>query len=308
MQKVLLAVDGSPASEQAARLLAHLPHADRLDLTLFTVVQHPLVHGRYATSELLEQAYQQDKALAAGNLRRVNAMFDGANATVNQVIGKGNVGQAIVQAAQEARGDLVIIGATGRSQVSRILLGSISDHVATHAHCSVLVVRPTDLDNSSRAIRVGLAYQNNGPGQAALEEIAEIPWQTGCDLHVVTVASYLYDFFGELTPTSDTAIRCNADLQLAEDQLAETTPRVKTHLIESEHLGEGIVDFAEKTKLDLIVVGETPRSTLGRFLMGSTTRYVLRHAPCSVWITRNRVVQGLKVGNEDHAIASQAKT
>jgi hypothetical protein len=35
-----------------------------------------------------------------------------------------------------------------------------------------------------------------------------------------------------------------------------------------------------------VVVGETPHSVLARLVLGSVSRYVLRHAQCSVWIAR----------------------
>ena len=85
--------------------------------------------------------------------------------------------------------------------------------------------------------------------------------------------------------------RCNTLLEESQKLLADVAPKAKTHLVESEHIGEGIVAFSEKNKMDLLVVGETPRNELSRFLMGSTTRYVLRHAPCSVWVTRNRLTR-----------------
>jgi len=54
----------------------------------------------------------------------------------------------------------------------------------------------------------------------------------------------------------------------------------------SDHIGDSIVNVAEETNANLIVVGDTGHSLLSRFLLGSTSKYVLRHAPCSVWISR----------------------
>ena len=57
------------------------------------------------------------------------------------------------------KADLVVIGAKGHSQIDRILLGSTSDYVATHSHCSVLVVRPTGLSEApQKTLKVAVAY------------------------------------------------------------------------------------------------------------------------------------------------------
>jgi len=47
-----------------------------------------------------------------------------------------------------------------------------------------------------------------------------------------------------------------------------------------------IIDEAEKWKADLIVLGSHGRKALDRFLMGSVSDAVARHAPCSVEIVR----------------------
>ena len=306
MHKVLLAVDGSKASDEAARLLARFPHSDSLELIVLTVVQQPVFHGGSSRIDLLEKVFERDRELACKTYEKVAAMFDGSNSTIHHEIRNGPVGQAIVEVASGAKADLVVVGATGRSEIGRVLLGSVSDHVATHAPCSVLVVRHTGLNDSDKPIRVCLAYEGTGPAQASLEEISQIPWRTGTDFHVLSVASYLYDFFGELHEDSETAQRCLGDLELAKKQLSDVTTNVETHLIESEHVGDGIVTFAEKNDVDLLVVGETHRNKLSRFLLGSTSRFVLRHAPCSVWITRNRIVEGLEKTSSNRETKSES--
>ena len=40
--------------------------------------------------------------------------------------------------------DLVVVGHRGISGVTRVFLGSVSEHVTTHAPCSVIVARPRD--------------------------------------------------------------------------------------------------------------------------------------------------------------------
>ena len=95
-----------------------------------------------------------------------------------------------------------------------------------------------------------------------------------------------------------------AAVKKATEKLRVAAPNAEAHLIESDHIGEGLVEFVEDKKCDLVVVGETPHSLLGRVVLGSVSRFVLRHAPCSVWITRNRVHAGEQNENVVSSAAS----
>jgi nucleotide-binding universal stress UspA family protein len=51
--------------------------------------------------------------------------------------------------------------------------------------------------------------------------------------------------------------------------------------------GESIIEAAMAESADLIVVGSHGRGTVGRFLIGSVSDHVVRHAPCPVLVVRS---------------------
>lgn len=53
----------------------------------------------------------------------------------------GHPAEQIIRVAQEEQADLIVMGSRGLSEWKALLLGSVSDHVLHHAHCSVLIVR-----------------------------------------------------------------------------------------------------------------------------------------------------------------------
>jgi len=57
-----------------------------------------------------------------------------------------NLGDNIVEHAQEMGATLVVIGTHGRSGLSRLFLGSVAERVVRHAHCDVYVARPQRSD------------------------------------------------------------------------------------------------------------------------------------------------------------------
>lgn len=47
-----------------------------------------------------------------------------------------------------------------------------------------------------------------------------------------------------------------------------------------------IIEFAKENDIDLIVIGATGRGAIERTLIGSTTAYVVNHAPCNVMVVK----------------------
>lgn len=50
--------------------------------------------------------------------------------------------------------------------------------------------------------------------------------------------------------------------------------------------GEAIVEVAQNEQVDMVVVGSHGRGAVGRFLIGSVSEHVVRHAPCPVLVVR----------------------
>lgn len=47
-----------------------------------------------------------------------------------------------------------------------------------------------------------------------------------------------------------------------------------------------IVELAEEEKVDLVIMGATGKGAIKRALVGSTTSYVVNHAPCNVLVVK----------------------
>jgi nucleotide-binding universal stress UspA family protein len=61
---------------------------------------------------------------------------------IKKVISSGaSIVTELASYADKKQIELIVIGATGKSGLRRLLLGSISAGIVAHSHCSVLVVR-----------------------------------------------------------------------------------------------------------------------------------------------------------------------
>jgi nucleotide-binding universal stress UspA family protein len=76
-----------------------------------------------------------------------------------------------------------------------------------------------------------------------------------------------------------------ATLKEAAERVEETGVKVETFAREGD-AADAILDVAEETHADLIVVGNKGMTGTKRFLLGSVPNKVSHHAPCSVLIIR----------------------
>ena len=61
---------------------------------------------------------------------------------------------------------------------------------------------------------------------------------------------------------------------------------IEVELLQARSAGAALVNEARERKVDLIVVGAPCRNPLGEFVLGMTTLYLLKNAPCRVWVCR----------------------
>jgi nucleotide-binding universal stress UspA family protein len=287
--KVILATDGSEHAQEAASLLAHLPHTDKLELTVLFISNAPNLRGSMNDAELIRRILEADQARAKSIFENLKQIFDGANASLELVVSEGHVGATIVHEADSRMCDLIVLGAVGHSAFER-MLGSISDFVATHAKCSVLVVRPTGLGKRNRPIDLCIAFDESDASSQSIEQLSHFGWGVKSKLEILSVITIPF-VYSDIPLEFDFAKAMSTRKVLVDKaavRLKELSPNVESHVVEANHVGDGLVQFAKKAGSDIIVMGSTGKGLLERFLLGSVSRHVLRHANCSVWIARKR--------------------
>ena len=137
IETILLATDGSPASEAASDEAIDL--AVQVEARLLVVSVLGTSSRPTASTDAASPADSRDSLTSNAQAIVQRAKASGANATF--LVWDGDAGEAIVGAADSENVDLIVVGSHGRSGVSRFLIGSVSDYVVRHAHCPVMVVR-----------------------------------------------------------------------------------------------------------------------------------------------------------------------
>jgi len=141
--KILIGLDASNHSERVLDFVTRMRWPAGSRVIVLSVLQPvaSTVAGAYEPTvipqenlEGLRHQLEELVARAEGKMREVGF------ATEGRVLA-GDPRQSLIEVAERERADLIVVGSHGRSGIAKMMLGSVSSHIVTHAHCSVLVVK-----------------------------------------------------------------------------------------------------------------------------------------------------------------------
>ncbi len=75
-------------------------------------------------------------------------------------------------------------------------------------------------------------------------------------------------------------------LSAAEERAEEFDYELETAMLQAREVGPAIVDEAVERGADLIVMGTPYQRQFGEFSLGQTAPYILKNAPCRVYLCR----------------------
>lgn len=78
-------------------------------------------------------------------------------------------------------------------------------------------------------------------------------------------------------------------LDQAERAAEELDYEVETELLQAREVGPAVVDEALERGVDLIILGVPYKKRFGEFNLGKVAPYVLKNAPCRVWLVRQAI-------------------
>jgi nucleotide-binding universal stress UspA family protein len=139
---IIVGVDGSEQSTRAVAWGADYAKVTGGVLELFTSWYWPQPYG-YPMAIPSYDGEAVARTVAEKAAAEVTLPPDQLRTTVVS----GPPAQLLVEAS--ARADLLVIGNRGHSGLAGLLLGSVGAHCVHHAHCPVVVVRPTDTDHTT---------------------------------------------------------------------------------------------------------------------------------------------------------------
>ena len=146
--KILLAIDSSACSDAAVTEVAERPWPAGSKVKIVTAIESPFVAMPQSAehySEFYEEAQNAMGNQARATLDRAAARIiksdEEKTLKITAKILKGSPMEVILDEAESWDADLIIVGSHSYRAAERALLGSVSQTVATHAKCSVEIVR-----------------------------------------------------------------------------------------------------------------------------------------------------------------------
>lgn len=142
-EHILVPVDGSSTSGQAINKALAIAEKFSSSVTLIYVID-PYAFTGVGT----DFAYGQSEYLGAATKEANSAIADATKiftehgvAVKGHVVEGHTVYQSILDSADAANADLIVMGSNGRRGLEKLVLGSVTAQVLSHAHLPVLVVR-----------------------------------------------------------------------------------------------------------------------------------------------------------------------
>ena len=140
--QIVVGIDGSPASMEALDWGASQATLTGSLLEIVMTWEWPQSYGWNALARIPadfspEQSTEKILERAADDVR---AKYPDIEITTRVV--EGHPAPALIEASKGAR--LLVVGSRGHGEFVGMLLGSVSEYCATHAHCPVVVHRVVD--------------------------------------------------------------------------------------------------------------------------------------------------------------------
>jgi nucleotide-binding universal stress UspA family protein len=281
-REIVVGVDGSPASRAALAWASAEAARRECGLTILHAYDWHVIGARAPIGgPLADDARHRAEQLVATAVAEAKAVAPALSVHGQAV--RGAAGPTLVAAAEPA--ELVVVGSRGRGGFASLLLGSVSQQVATHATGPVVVVRGrpdpvgsivVGVDGSEAAHdALGIAFEEAGLRQTRIVAVRvyTLPTAWGNEM-----ASY----------ADDREERRRFELEALLDDLApwkekyEQTP-IEAVVVEAHPAGAltGLSHTAQ-----LVVVGTRGHGGFSGLLLGSVSLQLLHHAECPVLIAR----------------------
>lgn len=142
-KKILVPLDGSPASECALEVASRMARLTRDDIVLVRATILQLAFGCPPGFPISDESLRAELESCQDYLRTLAEKLQGQGLRASwRVLDSGETAQQIIEFARSEGIELIVLASHGRSGFTHFMLGSVAETVCRSAPCPVLIVGP----------------------------------------------------------------------------------------------------------------------------------------------------------------------
>jgi len=289
LKKILVPVDFSEPSRKAVTYGLSLAEQFSAKLILAHIVPESTAL-LYAFPTELPEVEKDQYAKAKNEINNLVPVERAANLNLQTIVKIGNVEAELLGIVKDEAIDLVVLGTHGRRRLGRWFIGSVTEHMLRKVPVPVLTVSHVEPEKHAIGFvslkRILYATDLSESSSTALHYAAELARAGEAQLTVLhAVDDDERTLWGPAWIAHFDRVKL---LEQARTRLDELVEREKLPEIRIEKLVvEGkpfrkIIEVAEHSGMDIVILNLQSRSALERALLGSTAERVVRLAPIPV--------------------------
>ena len=265
MRTIILATDFSPSALNATNYAAELSMAIEADLLLMHVFY--LFEGYSEMPSLVTAGELENDARESIEKLKKDLQYKYADLNISTEIRRGTFIHELKMLSEKVKPYCIVLGSQGASAIDYRFFGSQTVLAMKEVQWPVIAVpRGTRFENFKN---IGIACDlENGIDHVPAEDIKKITSEFSASLHILN---------SSLGQTEKTKI-----IEEASTLMSELAPvHHEFHFINSENDDKGIIDFAEKNNIELLVVLPKKHSLFDKWTSKSYTRKLVMnlHVP-----------------------------
>ena len=297
LKKVLFPTDFSEMANQAlpyAIKMAKVSGAELIMLHAITLYEHDPNDPEHHFPSLQTYCSEVSDAAESGFQVCIERIGD-AGVKVRKAIVQGISPHAAILEFVREEGDigLIVMSTHGRSGLSHVLLGSVTENVIRYADCPILVTKHPEhefIDPETGEVHIRRILFPVDFSEESLRPLTFLRFIAGIADAKITVFHAVdievppiyyasgVDSILQLDPQLDERV-----IQKMKDQIgSELEGFTVEYEVQEGKAVDRIRDFAAANEIDLIIMGAAGSHGIGDFLFGSTAARVIQKAVCPV--------------------------
>lgn len=139
--KIMIATDGSKAAENIADFGIEIAKYSGAKVYAVYVIDLTFLDSILMDESWVKNAYEHFERVGREAINYIEENAKTAGIETVPILLKGHPAEKILDFAEEQKVDMIVMGSTGKSEVERFMLGSVSEKVVRNSKVPVLVAR-----------------------------------------------------------------------------------------------------------------------------------------------------------------------